>query len=184
MRLDSTIKKGRHRCNILLPKITRKTKFEGYFKFKGDVSYNIGRKQTDSNKIFGLSDNWHHHWDSIRIGWGWNSVLKIIDIVVISYVDEKREIKVITRVNSGELVDFEINITDSEYQLIINGIEHKVNRTSCWSLPRYLLLPYFGGEVKAPKDFNIELRIEKNGLRPFFSCFYLLIKNKSNIFVV
>lgn len=72
-----TIEKFNHRhsnCIPLVDRITWKDRVDFIFKFKSDPTYTVPNKedQKDTNKIFGISDSWHHHEHSVRIGWRHN----------------------------------------------------------------------------------------------------------------
>lgn len=154
-----TIKKGRHRSNWWLPKLTFKKVIVGRITFLGDHEYNIGKYQKDSNKVAGLSDNFFHHMDSIRLGFRWNSVVKRIDLVGICYNGGKREIKTITRVDANKEVSFLISIEKDKYLVAVGEEFVSFDRSSKWNFLRYYLFPYFGGTTKAPKTFKIKLDI-------------------------
>ena len=154
-----TIKKGNHRSTWWLPKLTFKNIIIGKITFLGDHEYDIGKYQKDSNKTCGLSDNFFHHMDSIRLGFRWNSVVKRIDLVGICYNGGKREIKTITRVDANKEVSFLISIEKDKYLVAVGEEFVSFERSSKWNFLRYYLFPYFGGEVRAPKTFKIKLNI-------------------------
>ena len=140
--------------------ITTKKLLIGKATFIGDFQYDIGVKnQKDSNKLVGVSDNWHHHKDSIRIGWFWDDVINRIAIVGISYNRGKRIIKRITSVEANKEYSFAIYIEKSKYITVFNGEYVDFERSSKWFLPRFVLKPYFGGYKKAVKDFKFNFKI-------------------------
>ena len=83
------ISKGNHKSKII-PSLTFKSKISGLVCFKGDFSYDIGKEQKDTNKILGLSDSWHHHINSIRLGWRWSNEYNCIEIMTIQYKNKVR----------------------------------------------------------------------------------------------
>lgn len=148
------IKKGCHYSNKWWhPLLTFNNSINGKFRLIGDCSYE--KKQIDSNKIIGLSDNIHHHKDSIRIGWRYYK--DKYEITCISYVKGIRKIDKITTVEKDSVNSFNIIIFDSCYVVTVNSSSKVVFRKSKYKFLRYVLKPYFGGTEKAPKDINIEI---------------------------
>jgi hypothetical protein len=165
-----TIKKNKHYSSII-PKIVCNNYIKGTINFLNDVKYDV-ENQGDTNKIIGLSDNWHHHKDSIRLGWRYYKEKN--QIMVISYVNGKRSISYLFDFEVGVEYNFLILITDNYYlvgfkeneefrnlqlELKLNNLK-SINRYSNWKLPRLLLKPYFGGKQKAPKEFKIKIEIK------------------------
>ena len=135
------------------PEIYCKGKLEGFVTFIGDFSYKID-KQKDTNKLVGLSDNYHHHKDSVRIGWRWNEGLEIMAII---YSGGKRVIEHLAWAKENIEYKYKIVITENNYHLKFNDTYKNYLRLSKWSLPRVVLNPYFGGTTKAPKTFRFRL---------------------------
>jgi|GEM_PF-5486713 len=148
-----TIKKNRHRSKWF-PKLTFRKSIKGTFKFIGDVSYD---GNSDTNKLIGLSDNLHHHIDSIRIGWRWNKKENKLEIMGICYNNFNREIRHLCFVESDKIVNFEINIYKYSYRIDVDGSTHFFTRGSNWGFIRYYLFPFFGGKEKSPKEFKISI---------------------------
>jgi len=149
-----TIKQNSHYSSII-PKIVCKNYIKGTITFLNDVEYEITR-QGDTNKIIGLSDNWHHHKDSIRLGWRYYKGKR--QIMTIAYVNGKRTISYLCDFDVGVDYDFKINIYEICYIISFGKIGFKlIERHSTWKLPRLLLKPYFGGKEKAPKEFKIKI---------------------------
>ena len=158
--MEFNIKKGNHRSRWF-PNFTTKKVLIGKITFIGDFSYDIGSKhQKDSNKICGLSNGIRHRYNSIRIGFRWNKVLKCIDIVGICYDKGKREIRVINRIsNNSEKIPFLISIEKDKYIVKVGDKVEMFNNTSKWKFIRYFLFPYFGGIKPAPKDLKFKLEL-------------------------
>lgn len=150
------IKKGKHISNYI-PKLTFSNKISGYVTFEGDFSYSID-KQKDTNKLIGLSDNWSHHKDSIRIGWRWNTKNECIELMSILYSGGQREIKSLKLLYKEDdkdiTIEYEVMILPKYYSIKIDGCNFLIKRTSSWNFIRVILQPYFGGTTVAPKDFN------------------------------
>lgn len=153
------IKRGNHRAGWFF-KLTRKNRISGTIKFLGDVSYYISL-QKDTNKIVGLSDNWHHHKDSVRLGWRWNIIERKIEIMSIIYCRGKRTIKHLCFTEDNEDKEFEIMINKNNYILRFDTTIYIAPRRSKWSWIRYHLWPFFGGKEKAPKNIYIKLEIDE-----------------------
>jgi len=97
------IDKGKHR-STLIPTFTIKDSINGVFTFIDGYKYLI-EKQKDSNKLIGLSDNWSHHIDSVRIGWRYNlKYPDMIEIVGIVYNNGERIIFSITHVQPNKKI--------------------------------------------------------------------------------
>lgn len=153
------IKQGKHRSGYFL-KLTCKNKLSGVIEFIDDVSYKIDL-QKDTNKIIGLSDNWHHHKDSCRLGWRWNLIEEKIEIMTIVYSRGKRTIKHLCFAEEDKEYQFEIIITRNSYILRFNTDIAIIRRTRRWKFIRSILHPYFGGKTKSPKDFNIKIELNE-----------------------
>ena len=132
----------------------------GKVTFLGDFSYEIFN-QEDTNKVVGISDNWSHHKDSIRLGFRWNLKTEELEIMVISYVNGERTIKKLTVAETDREYDFSIRIEKDYYFVYFNYNSLLIPRKSKWNCLRYYLFPFFGGKGTAPKTFKINLDIEK-----------------------
>jgi hypothetical protein len=148
-----TIKPNSHYSSII-PKIVCKNYIKGTITFLNDVEYQITR-QGDTNKIIGLSDNWNHHKDSIRLGWRYYKGKR--QIMTIAYVKGKRSISYLCDFEIGVEYDFWIGIYDRKYNLSFNGVFASIHRYSTWNYPRLLLKPYFGGKETTNKEFKIKI---------------------------
>lgn len=154
------IKKGRHRSTYV-PEITCKNAIIGTFEFVDDPKYIID-KQKDTNKMIGLSDGIHHHWNSIRIGWRWNEKMNNIEFMTILYQRGERIIEHLCYMSSTYNV-FILRIEKNSYVITVNDVTHVIPRKSSWQGPRVVLNPYFGGTTVAPKEFTINIEKELYG---------------------
>jgi hypothetical protein len=147
------ILKGNHK-NFRLPKLTIGSKINGTVTFLGDFSYKI-EKQYDTNKVIGLSDNWNHLKDSVRIGWRWYKD----ELQVMSLIHSQGEIKIsyLTTVKENKEYNFTILIKKNSYIIIFDNKKFEFERKSRWKFLRYYLFVYFGGKTKAPKDFKFKI---------------------------
>ena len=153
-----TIKPNCHYSSII-PKIVCKNYIKGTITFLNDVEYEITR-QGDTNKIIGLSDNWHHHKDSIRIGWRYYKGKR--QIMTIAYVNGKRSISYLCDFEVGKTYDFEVYIEKNFYFVFFGGLINQkiIKRHSTWNYPRLLLKPYFGGKETTNKEFKIKIDLK------------------------
>ena len=161
-----TIKPNSHYSSII-PKIVCKNYIKGTITFLNDVEYQITR-QGDTNKLIGLSDNWSHHKDSIRLGWRYYKGKR--QIMTIAYVKGKRSISYLCDFEVGVEYHFLIYISNSIYFVEFRKYEpfvffepelyKSIYRQSTWKYPRLLLKPYFGGKEKAPKEFKIKIELQ------------------------
>lgn len=152
------IKRGNHYSTII-PRIKLGRTIGGTVKFIGNFAYDIGEKQSDTNKVIGLSDNWHHHKDSVRIGFRFNKKLLKYQAMAIVYENGFRTICYLCEFMTNKEYKFEIRITKNSYQVWFNGKHAIFDRTSKWFGPRVILQPYFGGTEVAPKDFKFEFNL-------------------------
>lgn len=154
------INKDDHYSNKILPKIKLNT-IAGSVKFIGDFSYSISRtNQLDTNKLIGLSDSYHHHRHSVRLGWRWNNRVEKIEILYTVYRRSNRFIESICYIEPDIEYNFEVAVDKDKYLLWFDDTYIEVYRSSNWILPRYVLFPFFGGDEPAPKDFQFELKFK------------------------
>jgi hypothetical protein len=153
-----TINKGEHR-SAWFPQFTTKTKLQIGFQFISDPSYILDNKtdQNDTNKIFGISDSWHHQRHSIRLGWRYDTKLEKSICCVYFYRNGKHFIEDLGEIEQGIPYFFDISILRDEYTVVALDKKLTIPRTSNWRGLRYLLFPYFGGQQVAPKQFQIRL---------------------------
>ncbi|MFN3403645.1 MAG: hypothetical protein ACK40G_06070 [Cytophagaceae bacterium] len=117
----------------------------------------IPENQEDINKLFGFSDcDSHHHTNSARFGWRWfNSSLQIF---AYCYNQGQRVDNFITSVELNKKYLYKISLTDSEYKFELDNKSIAVPRAcSGPGVNKYFLLPYFGGDEKAPHNIIIKM---------------------------
>lgn len=157
-----TIDKFNHRHNSCIPLvdlITWKDRIDFIFKFKSDPTYEVPNKedQKDTNKIFGISDSWHHHQHSIRIGWRHNPDINQTTYCAYYYRDGKHYTEDLGPLKVNEDIYVCIEIKKDYYKVTTIDKQVQIPRTSKWFGPRYFLFPYFGGQQVAPKQFKIKI---------------------------
>lgn len=151
-----TIKPNRHR-STWFPEVILRDRIEGTITFVGDFSYS--NVDGDTHKIIGFSDNWHHHKDSIRLGWRYDPILNKIQIMTILYYGGERIIRHLCFIDnfSTEKYKFIISKNKTCYFVIFDKFSEIMPRKSTWFGPRYLLFPYFGGQKKSEKKIIFEI---------------------------
>lgn len=123
-----------------------------------------GEDQHDINKLFGIGYG-HHHTDSDRIGWRWNSEKEMIELVNYSYQNKRRmPSKTLMWVKIGEKVtiDLESYWSDSHKRSVCfsatkekeSNILYRNYTVRCINFA-YNLGLYFGGNQKAPHTITI-----------------------------
>ena len=153
-----TIEKGSHR-STWLPKFTLLNNAFISFAFETNPSYILDNTadQKDTNKIFGISDSWHHQKHSIRIGWRYDAKLKKCICSIYYYKDGKHYIEDLGEIIQNKPYLCYIEISKHSYTVMCLGKKVIIPRTSKWFGPRYFLFPYFGGQQVAPKKFKIKI---------------------------
>lgn len=159
------IKKGNHFSNFNLFSFIFLIKDQLNFKCTFDencIYPNINKDSYDLNKLIGLSDNWTHMNDSVRIGWRCVNN-KNIELHLFTHVNGKIISDYIATVNPNEEFIGHLYIIDNVYcaDIIINNKRYSkcLTRESNWKFLRYLLKPYFGGNNKAPNDMKIKINL-------------------------
>ena len=152
------IKKGNHYPNLTFPRICFSKVLEGTFILEGDFSYEI-LKQYDTNKLIGLSDGFHHHLNSIRLGFRWSTKEAKTQLMTIRYENGKRTIEPFDFILSDTLYYFRIEIRRNHYIVSLNNKTIALPRQSNWFFPRIVLKPFFGGTTSAPKNFNFKINL-------------------------
>lgn len=159
------VEKGKHYSKKWwIPSFTFKRKINFTVKFNSDFYYKVpSRYIKDTNKIFGISDGYHHHRHSVRLGC--RKLGDIVEFRIYYYLDGKHYSDLCYAVLASELkksYNGSIEIKRNQYVFKFANTTTMIMRTSWWFGPRYLLFPYFGDKTKqgtAP-PFNIHMRIK------------------------
>jgi len=153
-----TIKKNRHRSSYF-PEIIFSNKIEGTITLCGDFYDSTNNR--DTSKIYGISDDWHHQYNSCRLGFrNWLESEKIIELRVIVYNDCVRNIQTIKLLANPipkKPIKYSIEAKGNWYYVMLDNQMFQFPRTSKWRGPRYILFPYYGGEDVAGKDYILEI---------------------------
>jgi hypothetical protein len=156
------IKKGTH-APLRLPKLLVGHSMVGYrVKFTDSCAYDIGPDQADINKLFGIGYFPHHHKNSVRFGWRYSN--GEIEILSYWYLNGERNSDLICSVPLNKPMVYKIHILRDWHTLTVSeGLSdfhsHSFNVPVPGKNFGYLLSTYFGGNLTAPH--NIEINLER-----------------------
>jgi hypothetical protein len=154
------IPKNSHRSIGFLWPFAWKNKFLWRVKFSPEcLAKGEGKDSEDLNKLIGVSDGWDHRKNSIRIAW--RSEKDYISLWNYIYEGGKLNYRFICVVPVDRWVKIDLEISKYEYFIGIDGTlrhERTIERRSRWWGPRYLLRPFFGGNLKSPETMGIEIK--------------------------
>ena len=120
--------------------------------------------QLDTNKLCGIGYfPGFHHVDSARFGWQYDRELERIMLSAYCYVNKERVILPITTIPLKKAYLIQLTINNGSYFFkVIDESGNKLGGTgiafSHKNKLQYLLLPYFGGNRKAPHSMKIQLK--------------------------
>lgn len=161
------IKKGRHYCTPFpFPLFyIGKNNFHiiSKVKFNSDCAYDIGKDQSDINKLIGISYGFHHN-QSDRIGWRYLPIKNKIELLVYSYISGVVTKFPISTIDFDKIYDIEIKINIHKKENRRNVVVYLDNKeifnttfkhnSTFWG---YTLGLYFGGNCVAPHTMHIEV---------------------------
>lgn len=139
--------------------------------FNKSIKYYLDTDQSDVNKLFGFSYGFHHY-QSDRIGFRYNPLMDVVEIVLYSYVQGKR-IPTIHLVNLNYLdkefetfaicLHVETYDTCRKVQITLwDKDNHATTITKMFPHTKkffqYTLGGYFGGNRKAPQKITINVK--------------------------
>lgn len=133
-------------------------RFDVVFDSSAVYSTRFPENMLDINKLYGFSDcATQHHANSARFGWRWNG--KSVDILAYTYIDGKRQSKMLGVSELNKEYSYALTINRHEYIFEFNGQQVKMPRYCDTDIASgYLLYPYFGGDEAAPHDVSIFIR--------------------------
>ena len=153
------IKKGHHRSNSFLPKLTFKTEISFDLCFNESALYEYTNfDSVDWNKAYGFSDSWSkHHTNSARIAWRCkNGKLQLAAYV---YLFKERIATSLGYFPLNTWIPCSIKLIGDSYLFIVNGVPHRVPRNPINERGlKYMLKPYFGGNNSAPHNISIVIK--------------------------
>ncbi|MEJ8802263.1 hypothetical protein [Pontibacter sp. H249] len=152
------IKKGKHYSNNKAKKLKAEIiRIEATFDSSAVYTTSDPKNQADINKLYGMSDcKTKHHTNSARFGWRWYN--NQLEILAYTYVNKKREFKLIRAVEIGQPVTYELKLEDNQYVFTVNGTKVVMPRSCNGTGDGYLLYPYFGGDETAPHTIKIAIK--------------------------
>lgn len=142
----------------------RKTLFTWLVKFDESCRYDLGNDdQGDTNKLCGVGYLPHHHKNSARFGWRYDTKLQQIELLAYCYVDGRRVIHNICFIDLGKEYRIKLQVLGNCYYFdvyepgSINAlgvvfIDHYHSRKL-----KYRLGCYFGGDKVAPHEMKIQI---------------------------
>lgn len=162
------IKSGHHYPTpFIFPKLYSKNNLEinATLSFDDTAKYDIGKDQTDINKLLGFGYNLHH-LNSDRIGWRYVPSKDKIEFLLYSYNRKERVKKHICYVDINEEISINFSVQfkkNSRYVYSTIKTKDKTYKTKAkFHKPIMVLLYglslYFGGNIAAPHDINIYLK--------------------------
>lgn len=165
--MNFTIVKGKHRSDKLLYKLSRFLNFSPVMRasvvFDQSCRYEVeGIDRLDLNKLVGFSIGWRHHVQSVRFAWRYDKSQDRIEIWAYIYEYGTRFTKFIGYAPFGEKVDLQITDHNRSYVFFMNYREFSksdfFSKTRKFSIG-YKLWPYFGGNLTAPHNMKLSLKI-------------------------
>ena len=129
--------------------------------FNHTAIYNLkdDEQQYDINKLIGFNTGLDgHHKNSARFGWRWNLKLEKLEIFAYVYIQGKRVVKKITDIELNKYHDLYIIDNDDYFEFFVNKKTVKISKEKCKMNLRYLLKPYFGGDLKSTRDIYINIK--------------------------
>lgn len=162
------IKSGHHYPTpFIFPKLYSKNNLEinTTVSFDDTAKYDIGKDQTDINKLLGFGYNLHH-LNSDRIGWRYVPSKDKIELLLYSYNRKERVKKHICYVDINEEISINFYVEFKKgFRYVYSKIttNEKIYYTKAkFHKPIIVLLYglslYFGGNIAAPHDINVYLK--------------------------
>ncbi len=153
-----TIKKDKHRSGYRYC-TTKENKFKLEVIFDESAIYQTQDtlNQYDVNKLWGVSDCGTNHMEnSIRFGWRWLN--DNLEIHWFQHENGDFYFAKIKDVEINEIINLELEITDSDYIISVDGVTKTISRNCNKKRKKYKLYPYFGGDETAPHDVKILIK--------------------------
>ena len=149
------VRKGTH-SPIRCPRLVWSSEQVFEVTFMPSCRYDIGPEQADINKLFGIGYPPHHHQHSVRFGWRYDKDVDMVEILGYWYDNGARLWESICYTAIGQKWHYAVKKVGDIHELEVNHRTLKVPVR-----PRavgYLLRPYFGGNMKAPHDIEIQMK--------------------------
>lgn len=154
-----TVKKNKHRFSPLqiglFPRLERDVRFDF------SCRYNVGKDQTDTNKLFGVGYFPGHHRHSARFGWEYDPVSDKILVSAYVYSLGERIDRPMALIPMGKQVRMTITPYEDGYAFLIYDGVFTYHETVLCVRPAikigYRLGAYFGGTSAATHEMKIEI---------------------------
>lgn len=156
------IKKGKHYSNwFRFPFFTFNRSIKFYFNINSSSHYVFNDdNKYDYNKLFGLSNSYHHQISSARIGWRAISEEQYA-VCLYCYDDNKRIISNEILLNYDTFYGARIIISKNNYYLLFKDSSLILQRYTQSMFPiRMILKPFFGGDNAAPNEIKIQINVK------------------------
>ena len=167
------IKEGTHYARplqlikkLLGIRYTAKRAMSAVVRFHSDCHYEIGKDQSDINKLFGFSLG-HHHDNSFRVGWRWtwNNKIELVSYIYMNGIRLRERHICYCDFCEYYNIGLEIDVEDGTYKVTytIDGREAFVPIYHSAKVKRYISYPlslYFGGNCTAPHDMIIDMNVK------------------------
>lgn len=165
------IDKGKNYAKNPIPLPTTKTGFLFYFSIHGTFPYDIGKDQTDINKLFGLAESWDVKANTVMIGWRNLGKSNVIELFMYVHNGDKNPAwgnkniwaQKIGECKPAEKVACQMGIDKKrrQYYVVFNGQRFGIKRTKRRKgIMRYFVPAYWGGNTKAPHDYKIVVTVK------------------------
>ena len=148
------IRKGTH-APLRLPSIVTSSEIARLVQFTPSCRYDIGSDQSDINKLFGVGYLPHHHHNSARFGWRYDTASGMIEVLAYWYANKERMWESLKFVAIGSRNTMVIRRHENMHEFYIGKERLQIALPSCEV--GFLLHPYFGGNRTAPHDITINI---------------------------
>lgn len=164
------IRKGTHYARplqlikkLLGIRYTAKRAMSTVVRFHSNCQYEIGKDQSDINKLLGFSLGMHHK-NSIRVGWRWFcGELQLCSYIYENGVRLKEKVLCKCDFNTYYKIDVHLIVVDGMYRVYIYVNETmKHCQQLATKVKKYVSYPlslYFGGNCTAPHDMTIDMNV-------------------------
>ena len=164
------IRKGTHYARplqllkkLLGIRICKSRKMSCEVVFAESCRYDVGRDQSDINKLFGFSLGMHHR-NSVRVGWRYVPTVDMIEIVTYIYrKGERWKEQHVDWVCFGKCVKYTIELREGCVVHFFAGdrwCAGEILGTQSKIFFSYPLSLYFGGNCTAPHDMLINYNVK------------------------
>ena len=146
------------KINELIIYLRKSESITAYLHLFNSCDANCWHRQTDINKLFGISFG-YHHTNSARIGWRYVPKFDKIELTTYCYVDGERiKEKSLGFIEFGKTYLVQILSTTDLVRFVLDGSVRAEEKVSSVGIS-YPLSLYFGGNCTAPHNMYIDLNV-------------------------